>query len=110
VIGDRVVLHGPLEVGNRVRVGDGSVLFGPRIADGVTIGAGALVFGPVDVSADVPDGAVIVPPGMEFLIAPSASSGPKGSLPVSALMLGAWLALSQAGANDCGLCALSLLT
>lgn len=108
VIGDRVVLHGPLEVGNRVRVGDGSVLFGPNIADGVVIGAGALVFGPVEVTADVPDGAVIVPPGMEFLIAPSASAT-RGSLPISALMMVQWLAIQQAGGSDCGLCALSFL-
>ena len=109
IIGDRVVLHGPLHVGNRVRVGDGAVLFGPTIADGVTIGAGALVFGPVEVKTDVPDGAVIVPPGMEFLIAPSASGG-RGTLPISALMLGSWLAIQQSGGAGCGLCALSLLT
>jgi carbonic anhydrase/acetyltransferase-like protein (isoleucine patch superfamily) len=108
-IGDRVVLHGPLEVGDRVRVGDGSVLFGPKIANDVTIGAGALVFGPVEVTTDVPDGAVIVPPGMEFLIAPSASRM-HGSLPMSAIMMVAWLAIQQAGGSDCGLGALSLLT
>ncbi|MBA2638345.1 MAG: hypothetical protein H0U79_09050 [Solirubrobacterales bacterium] len=109
VIGDRVVLHGPLEVGDRVRVGDGAVLFGPTIAAGVTIGAGALVFGPVEVSADVPEGAVIVPPGMEFLIAPSVGNH-RGSLPFSASMLVPWLALQQAGGSDCGLSALSFLT
>ena len=109
IIGDRVVLHGPLEVGDRVRVGNGAVLFGPKIAAGVTIGAGALVFGPVEVTSDVPDGAVIVPPGMEFLIAPSAVKN-RGSLPISALMLVPWLALQQAGGSDCGLCALSLLS
>ena len=109
IIGDRVVLHGPLEVGDRVRVGNGAVLFGPKIAAGVSIGAGALVFGPVEVTSDVPDGAVIVPPGMEFLIAPSAAKH-QGSLPISALMLVSWLALQQAGGSDCGLCALSLLS
>jgi carbonic anhydrase/acetyltransferase-like protein (isoleucine patch superfamily) len=110
VIGDRVVLHGPLVVGDRVRVGNGSVLFGPTIADGVRIGEGALVFGPVEVKDDVPDGAVIVPPGMEFLIAPTASA-PRGTLPVSALMLVPWLAAHQVGAGDCGLCSmLSLFT
>lgn len=108
-IGDRVVLHGPLEVGDRVTVGDGSVLFGPKIADGVTIGKGALVFGPVDVTQDVPDGAVIVPPGMEFLIAPSASPR-NGVLPISAMMMLQWLALQQSGGSDCGLCALSLFS
>ena len=109
IIGDRVVLHGPLEVGHRVKVGDGSVLFGPKIADGVTIGAGALVFGPVEVTQDVPDGAVIVPPGMEFLIAPTASPI-HGALPISAMMMLQWLALQQAGSSDCGLCALSLFS
>ena len=110
VIGDRVVLHGPLEVGNRVKVGDGSVLFGPKIADGVTIGKGALVFGPVEVTQDVPDGAVIVPPGMEFLIAPTASAGLAGVLPISAMMMLQWLAIQQMGGSDCGLCALSLFS
>ena len=109
IIGDRVVLHGPLEVGHRVKVGNGSVLFGPKIADGVTIGAGALVFGPVEVTQDVPDGAVIVPPGMEFLIAPTASPS-RGALPISAMMMLQWLALQQAGSSDCGLCALSLFS
>ena len=109
IIGDRVVLHGPLEVGDRVRVGNGAVLFGPKIAAGVSIGAGALVFGPVEVTRDVPDGAVIVPPGMEFLIAPSATKQ-HGSLPISALMLASWLALQQTGGSDCGLCAMSLLS
>ena len=109
IIGDRVVLHGPLEVGDRVRIGNGAVLFGPKIAAGITIGAGALVFGPVEVTTDVPAGAVIVPPGMEFLIAPSAANN-HGSLPISALMMVPWLALQQWAGSDCGLCALSLLT
>lgn len=109
VIGDRVVLHGPLEVGNRVRVGDGAVLFGPKIADGMKIGAGALVFGPVEVTKDVPAGAIIVPPGMEFLIAPSAAKR-IGSLPVSSAMLLTWLAVQTTGVAGCGLGALSILT
>jgi len=108
VVGDRVVLHGPLEIGNRVRVGDGSVLFGPKIADDVTIGARALVFGPVEVKSDVPAGAIIVPPGMEFLIAPSASKR-GGSLPVSSAMMVTWLVVQTMGVAGCGLGALSIL-
>lgn len=107
-IGDRVVLHGPLVVGDRVEVGDGAVLFGPTIADGVKIGAGALVFGPVEVTKDVPAGAIIVPPGMEFLVAPSASPK-RATLPISALMLSAWAAAQYAGSHDCGLCGLSTM-
>ena len=73
VIGDRVVLHGPLVIGNRVRVGDGSVVFGPTVADGVTIGKNALVFGPVEITSDVPDGGVVVAAGMEALVAPAVA-------------------------------------
>jgi len=69
VIGDRVVLHGPLEIGDHVRIDDGAVLFGPRVARGVTIGAGALVFGPGEITEDVTPGAVVVPPGFEGLVA-----------------------------------------
>lgn len=105
-IGNRVVLHGPLVVGDRVQVEDGAVLFGPTIADDVKIGAGALVFGPVEVKEDVPAGAIIVPPGMEFLVAPSASKK-RGTLPLSSLMLGAWVTAQYLGGHDCGLCGLS---
>lgn len=46
MIGNHVVLHGPVEVGNNVTVGNGAVLFGPSIRDGVKIGKRALIFGP----------------------------------------------------------------
>lgn len=70
-IGDRVVLHGPLEIGDNVSIGDGSVLFGPRVASGVRIGRDALVFGPLEITTDVPDRAIIVPQGSEGLVAPA---------------------------------------
>jgi carbonic anhydrase/acetyltransferase-like protein (isoleucine patch superfamily) len=109
-IGNRVVLHGPLIVGDRVEVGDGAVLFGPTIANDVKIGAGALVFGPVEVKQDVPAGAIIVPPGMEFLVAPSASHK-RATFPVSSLMLSAWVVAQYMSSHDCGLCGLpSMLT
>lgn len=102
VIGNRVVLHGPLEIGNRVRVGDGAVLFGPRIADGVTIGAGAVVFGPVEVTRDVPPGAIVVAAGNEFLIAPS-HDGPRVGLPAVASTQAEWqLAGDTGGGCSCG--------
>lgn len=69
VIGDHVVLHGPLEIGDGVRIDNGAVLFGPRVARGVSIGAGALVFGPGEITGDVQPGAVVVPPGFEGLVA-----------------------------------------
>lgn len=99
-IGNRVVLHGPLEVGNNVTVGDGTVLFGPRIADGVTIGAGVLVFGPVEVITDVPAGTIIVAPGNEALIAPSHKMA-RGIGQPSRLMLAEWQRAREAG-GGCG--------
>ena len=71
-IGDRVVLHGPVEIGDDVTIGDGAVLFGPVVSNGITIGPRALVFGPVEIIEDVPADAIIVAPGNEFLIAPSS--------------------------------------
>ena len=100
VIGDRVVLHGPLEIGNNVSVGDGTVLFGPKIADGVKIGANALIFGPVEVTADVPAGTIIVPPGNEFLIAPSHKLA-RATLRRSNTMLAQWRSARDAG-GGCG--------
>lgn len=100
VIGNRVVLHGPLEIGNNVSVGDGTVLFGPRIADGVKIGAGVLIFGPVEVTRDVPSGTIIVPPGNEFLIAPSHQLA-QGTLRRSNTMLAQWRSAQDAGMG-CG--------
>lgn len=99
-IGNRVVLHGPLEIGNNVTVGDGAVLFGPRIGDGVKIGAGVLVFGPVEVTTDVPPGTIIVAPGNEGLIAPSHRAGWAAGQP-SRLMLAQWQRAREAG-GGCG--------
>lgn len=109
VIGDHVVLHGPVEVGNNVRVGNRAVLFGPRVADNVTIGAGALVFGPVDITSDVPPNSIVVPPGSEFLIAPSAPVA-RGTRPRSPGMLAQWRRAQDAGRGcGCGLGALVLV-
>lgn len=101
-IGDRAVLHGPLQVGHQVSIGEGAVLFGPRIADGVRIGAGALVFGPVEITRDVPPGAIVVPAGNEFLIAPSHHYA-QGTLAPSRSMLAEWRRASDTGgACGCG--------
>lgn len=100
VIADRVVLHGPLLLGNNVAVGAGSVLFGPTVADNVKIGKNVLIFGPVSVTADVPDNSIIVPQGEEGLIAPS-HRGPRGSLRQSAEAARPWK-LAQACGRGCG--------
>ncbi len=103
VIGDRVVIHGPVELGDRVTVGDGAVLFGPKILDDVTIGARSLVFGPVEIVEDVPPDTIIVPPGQEFLIAPSAPQNTaKLDVPEeSPTMLAQWRR-AQHGGGGCG--------
>lgn len=105
-IGQRCVLHGPLEIGDHVTVGDGSILFGPTIRDGVTIGKRALVFGPVDVSADIPDDAIVVAPGNEFLIAPSAPMSARSDFPYSKRMMPVWQ-MVQSSDSRCG-CGLGL--
>gem|GEM_PF-2853056 len=103
IIGDHVVLHGPVELGNNVVVGDGAVIFGPTIRDGVRIGRNALVFGPVEVTEDVPDDAIIVPPGQEFLIAPSAPLA-RATMPTSPSMLAQWKRAQDAGSGcNCGI-------
>ena len=99
-IGDRVVLHGPLFLGDNVSVGDRTVLFGPTIADGVRIGADVLIFGPVAITGDVADGTIIVPPGNEFLIAPSHKGG-TGNARKSAEMDRSWRQ-AQAAGRACG--------
>ena len=103
VIGDRVVLHGPVEVGDRVTIGDGAILFGLRVHNGVKIGARALVFGPVEVFENVPDDAIVVAPGNEFLIAPSAPSQARATLKHSHEMLSYWRrAQDHGGRCGCG--------
>jgi acetyltransferase-like isoleucine patch superfamily enzyme len=105
VIGSRVVLHGPLDVGDDVTIGDRTVLFGPRIANGVRIGSNVLIFGPVEVSQDVPDNTIIVPPGQEGLVAPSAQAHATGR--ISKLMHAEWRRGGDAGSCGCGIGALS---
>lgn len=102
-IGDRVVLHGPVEVGDNVIVEDGAVLFGPTVRDGVRIGARALVFGPVEVTQDVPADTIVVAPGNEFLIAPSAPQNASLTMPTSGEMLKQWRRAQDAeGGCGCG--------
>lgn len=100
-IGNRVVLHGPVEIGNNVTIGDGAVLFGPSVRDGVRIGARALVFGPVEITQDIPDDAIVVAPGNEFLIAPSAPQNARYVPPISVSMLAHWRRAQDAG-GGCG--------
>ena len=110
-IGNRVVLHGPVEIGNNVAIGDGAVLFGPRVRDGVQVGARALVFGPVEITRDIPNDAIIVAPGNEFLIAPSAPQGAQHVLPKSASMLAHWQrAQGTSGGCCCGVGPLMQMT
>ena len=103
VVGERCVLHGPLEVGSNVTVGDGVILFGPKIADGVTIGDNALIFGPVEIFDDVPANAIIVAQGNEFLIAPSAPAIAQSSLPCCDQMADQWRSAQAGGGCGCGL-------
>lgn len=100
-IGKQCVLHGPLEIGNSVTIGDGVILFGPKIADGVTIGDRALIFGPVEITEDVPADAIIVAPGNEFLIAPSAPTVARATLPTCHHMLPQWRKVQESG-SCCG--------
>ncbi len=62
--GDDVVLHGPLEMGNKNVVGDGAVVFRAKVGDNVQIGEGAVIAGPVgkDLTLKIPD-ATIIPSG-----------------------------------------------
>jgi len=67
--GDGAVLHGPLEAGDNLRVGDRGVVFRCKVGDDVTVGEGAIIAGPADEDGvpqleipdgtNVPDGAVI---------------------------------------------------
>ena len=65
VVDDDAVLHGPLEVGNRVFVGEHAVVFRARLGDDVRIGEGAVIVGPegpADKIMEIPDG-TLVPAG-----------------------------------------------
>ncbi len=67
--GDGAVLHGPLEVGDDLRVGERGVVFRCNVGDGVTVGEGAIIAGPagkggapeleIPDGTQIPDGAVI---------------------------------------------------
>ncbi|MGR9053091.1 MAG: hypothetical protein ACU84J_10620 [Gammaproteobacteria bacterium] len=109
-IGRNCVLHGPLEIGNRVTVGNQVILFGPKIADGVAIGDRALIFGPVEITEDVPADAIIVAPGNEFLIAPSAPLLARAVLPTCGSMLPQWQRVQDSGSCcGCGIGRLALM-
>ena len=65
VADDDAVLHGPLEVGNRVFIGEHAVVFRARLGDGVRLGEGAIVVGPkgpADEIMEIPDD-TLVPAG-----------------------------------------------
>ena len=61
--GDDAVIHGPLEMGHGVLVGDRAVVFRVIVEDGVDIGEGALVVGPAsedgELTLTIPAGTVI---------------------------------------------------
>ncbi len=62
VVSDDAVLHGPLELGNRVFVGDHAIVFRARLGDDVQIGEGAVIVGPegpADKIMEIPDGTLI---------------------------------------------------
>lgn len=62
VVDDDAVLHGPLEVGNRVFVGEHAVVFRARLGDDVRIGEGAVIVGPegpADKIMEISDGTLI---------------------------------------------------
>ena len=66
-VGNDATLHGPLEVGDNLRVGNRVVVFQVRVGDDVTVGEGATVAGPageeleleIPDGTNIPDGAVI---------------------------------------------------
>ena len=65
VASDDSVLHGPLEMGKRVFVGEHAVVFRARLGDDVQIGEGAIIVGPegpADKIMEIPDG-TLVPAG-----------------------------------------------
>ncbi len=68
--GDDSVIHGPLMVGDGVRVGEEAIVFRAIVEDNVTIGDGAVVSGPagdelslrIPAGTVIPEGAVITSP------------------------------------------------
>jgi carbonic anhydrase/acetyltransferase-like protein (isoleucine patch superfamily) len=62
VVDDDAVLHGPLEAGNRVFIGEEAVVFRARLGDDVRIGEGAVIVGPegpADKIMEIPDDTLI---------------------------------------------------
>jgi carbon dioxide concentrating mechanism protein CcmM len=62
VVDDDAVLHGPLEIGNRVFVGENAVVFRAKLGDDVRVGEGAVVVGPADgeePTLEIPEGTLI---------------------------------------------------
>ena len=59
--GDDVVLHGPLEMGNKNVVGDGAVVFRAKVGDNVQIGERAVIVGPAgkELTLEIPDDTII---------------------------------------------------
>jgi carbon dioxide concentrating mechanism protein CcmM len=61
VVSDDAVLHGPLEMGNRVFIGENAAVFRVRLGDDVQIGEGAVVVGPdgEEPTLEIPDDTTI---------------------------------------------------
>jgi carbon dioxide concentrating mechanism protein CcmM len=61
--GDDTVLHGPLEVGDDLRVGERGVVFRCKVGDDVKVGKGAIIAGPAGKGGEpklkIPDGTKI---------------------------------------------------
>jgi carbon dioxide concentrating mechanism protein CcmM len=58
--GDDAVLHGPLEAGDSLQVGDRAVIFRVKAGNNVTVGEGAIIAGPEgdngELELEIPDG------------------------------------------------------
>ena len=63
VTDDDVVLHGPLEMGDRAVVGEDAAVFRVRLGDDVQLGEGAIVVGPEapgdKIALEIPDDTII---------------------------------------------------
>ena len=63
VTDDDAVLHGPLEMGDRVFVGENAAVFRARLGNDVRIGEGAIIVGPEapgeKITLEIPDGTLI---------------------------------------------------